>query len=142
MLRRLGDLLQERGEISSADIEKARMVQAENGGLFGQSLLRIGALSEDSLLETLSLQLGLDILSAASGLPDEQAIRETARQLQLNTRWLAEKQAVAWFTDREADTSSDRCTLVLTGIHPQDIELLEVIEARLALHGREKQVQG
>ena len=141
MLRRLGDLLQERGEISSADIEKARMVQAENGGLFGQSLLRIGALSEDSLLETLSLQLGLDILSAASGLPDEQAIRETARQLQLNTRWLAEKQAVAWFTDREGDPSSDRCTLVLTGIHPQDIELLEVIEARLALHGREKQVR-
>jgi general secretion pathway protein E len=140
MLRRLGDMLKESGKISSADIEKARMVQSENGGLFGQSLLRIGALSEDSLLETLSRQLGMEILTQASGLPEEQAIRETASQLRLNTRWLAEKQAVAWFTDTDESPSSTRRTLVLTGIHPQDIELLEVIEARLSSHAHQHQV--
>ena len=52
--RRIGDILLERGLVTSVDLERAARYQDEIGALFGQALLRLGALSEDMLLSVLS----------------------------------------------------------------------------------------
>ena len=54
--RRLGDLLIERGLASSGDIAKALAFQQQFGGRLGSILVRLGALSEESLLPVLCLQ--------------------------------------------------------------------------------------
>lgn len=141
MLQRIGDLLHERGLISSVDIDKALLVQSETGGLFGQSLLRIGAVSEDDLLAALADQLDLQLLTAPAALPEQDAIQEANRLLKLNPKWLAEKQAVAWFTQHSDALASPQRSLVLAGVNPQDIELKEVVEARLAQLAQSEQCQ-
>ena len=60
--RLLGELLVERGAVRPADLERALELQAAMGGRLGQLLVRIGALSEDQLLEVLSGQLGLPVM--------------------------------------------------------------------------------
>ena len=64
-LQTIGDSLHARGLISQADLTQATRLQAEAGGLLGQALLRIGAVSEEDLLRAQSEQLGLEVMSAS-----------------------------------------------------------------------------
>jgi hypothetical protein len=59
--RRLGDLLLELGIITKAQLDRALEDQRAYGGAIGERLVRIGALSEDLLIRTLSEQLGLPV---------------------------------------------------------------------------------
>ena len=58
----LGEMLVARGAIRPADLERALELQESVGGRLGSLLIRIGALSEDQLLEALSEQLELPLL--------------------------------------------------------------------------------
>jgi general secretion pathway protein E len=64
--RRIGDILLERGFVTATDVERAARYQGEIGALFGQALLRLGAVSEDVLLSALSDQLDLPVFDAGS----------------------------------------------------------------------------
>src|SRR5690606_30507586 len=66
---RLGDLLLAREAIRPADLERALELQAVMGGRLGHLLVRIGALSEDQLLEVLSAQLGVPVLGREAAIP-------------------------------------------------------------------------
>src|SRR3954465_3380274 len=59
----LGQILLARGLISEADVAKALSFQATFGGIMGGIMVRIGAVSEDAVLEGLSTQLGIDIMT-------------------------------------------------------------------------------
>ena len=59
--KQIGELLVERGFAQPSDIEKALHMQATSGGRIGSALVRIGALSEENLLVTLSDQLGVPV---------------------------------------------------------------------------------
>ena len=60
--RRIGDLLVARGLVSERDRAAALTLQQEIGGLLGQLLTRIGALSEGDLLRALAEQLDIPVL--------------------------------------------------------------------------------
>ena len=61
--RLLGHLLVERQIVSASDIQKALAFQEQFGGRIGSILVRLGALSEETLLPVLADQLGMPVLS-------------------------------------------------------------------------------
>lgn len=95
-LQTIGDSLQARGLVSQSDLTQATRLQAEAGGLLGQALLRIGAVSEEDLLAAQSEQLGLPIMNAdhVSIDPDDYARAMTT--LGLTARWLTSRQCALW----------------------------------------------
>ena len=61
----IGQRLLAQGRINEDDIERACQLQESVGGRFGSALIKIGALSEDHLLNALSAQLGAVPIAAA-----------------------------------------------------------------------------
>lgn len=95
---RLGELLLQRGMIRAADLERALELQGAVGGRLGGLLVRIGAVSEDQLLEALAEQLGLPLLGRDVLLPPDPAawgLPENA----LPVEWMLDQQAVVWQED-------------------------------------------
>jgi hypothetical protein len=62
--RLLGELLLDAGLLGVADLERGLALQQKIGGRLGSVLMRIGAVSEDNLLQVLSRQLGLPVMGA------------------------------------------------------------------------------
>ncbi|SJZ90209.1 GspE/PulE family protein [Novilysobacter spongiicola] len=95
----LGELLLAEGFIGAADLDRALDLQGRLGGRLGSVLMRIGALSEDNLLDTLSRQLGLPVLGVDLPLPDEDALRLAAMQAPAGVDWLVDQQLLLWQHD-------------------------------------------
>ena len=62
----LGQILLGRGKIGEEDLNKGLAFQSSVGGLLGAILIRIGAVSEDAVLDALSLQLGIELISTGA----------------------------------------------------------------------------
>jgi general secretion pathway protein E len=95
----LGELLVDGELVSRADLERALGLQARIGGRLGNVMMRIGALSEDNLLQSLARQLGLPVLGTDLPLPDEEAVREAAGLSALGLDWLVDQHALVWKGD-------------------------------------------
>ncbi|MBX3478326.1 MAG: Flp pilus assembly complex ATPase component TadA [Brevundimonas sp.] len=119
--RRLGERLLARGLVTPADVQNALALQAQNGGLIGLNLVRLGALSETSLLEALSEQLGLAVL-APEDAPAPDRIAAFLSEIGSPVSWWAEREAVAW-RDGDAPDSPILCAAV----QPLDTLLAERI---------------
>ncbi|HAI58551.1 MAG TPA: type II secretion system protein [Xanthomonadaceae bacterium] len=120
--QRLGELLVDRGLLNAADLQRALGVQAQLGGRLGQILVRLGALSEDSLLPVLAEQLGMPVLVAAEWPQDAAALRLDPA-LGIVADWFIDQGVVVW-TDAEG-----RCRLAARD--PLDPAVNELLEARL-----------
>ena len=94
--RLLGELLVEAGLLGEADLERGLALQQKIGGRIGSVLMRIGAVSEDNLLQVLSRQLGLPVMGVDVPMPDEDAVRLTAAQAPAGIDWLLDQQLLAW----------------------------------------------
>ena len=94
--RLLGELLVEAGMLGEADLERALALQQKIGGRIGSVLMRIGAVSEDNLLQVLSRQLGLPVMGIDVPLPDEDVVRLTAAQAPAGIDWLLDQQVLVW----------------------------------------------
>ncbi|MEI9964268.1 MAG: ATPase, T2SS/T4P/T4SS family [Caulobacteraceae bacterium] len=117
----LGDLLLGKGLISERELDLALTLQAEIGGLLGQVLVRIGAVSEGNLLQTLTEQLGLAVLAPEQAPSLEQAaafIKSSGSPL----AWWIDRQAIAWSAD-EAGSGPVICA----ALNPLDVGLRERI---------------
>ncbi len=99
-LQTIGDILHARGLVKQADLAQATRLQAEAGGLLGQALLRIGAVSEEDLLIAQSEQLGLPIMSADKVSIDPDDYSRAMKTLGLKSRWLTARNCAIW---QEAD---------------------------------------
>lgn len=95
--RRLGELLLSAGYITADDVDQALAYQRETPVLFGQALLRLGAVAEEHLLSTVSQQLDLPLLQPEALPMDEGLYGLAPAALGLPVRWLAEKAAVLWW---------------------------------------------
>jgi general secretion pathway protein E len=73
--RRLGELLVERQLATGNDVAKALAFQQQFGGRLGSILVRLGALSEETLLPLLAEQLGIPLLDSAECPLDAAALR-------------------------------------------------------------------
>ena len=120
--QRLGDLLIARGLLNAADLQRALGVQAQLGGRLGQILVRLGALSEDSLLPVLAEQLGMPVLVAAEWPQDATALRLDAAP-GIAVDWFIDQGVVPW---RDAEGRR-----LLAARDPLDPAVNELLEARL-----------
>jgi general secretion pathway protein E len=93
---RLGDILLAREAVRPADLERALELQAAVGGRLGQLLVRIGAVSEDQLLEVLSEQLRLPVLGRELALPLDPAEWGVPGSDVLSADWMLDQQVVLW----------------------------------------------
>ena len=113
--RRIGDILLAQGLVTALDLQRAARYQAEIGALFGQALLRVGAVSEDALLEALSRQLDLPVLTADDLPSSPLAYKQAAARLGLSINWLLQHDAVLWFIPPSQDV-----TAAAGGAEPRD----------------------
>lgn len=104
-IMRLSDILLTKGLITELDHRQALRMQEEVGGLIGQALIRLGALSEEDLLQALSKQLSLPIMMAED-ISESPNDYNTARdRLGLSSKWLAARRCAIWCTDHEGPIS-------------------------------------
>ena len=124
--RRLGEVLVERGLVRPADIANALSLQAQNGGLIGLNLVRLGALSEAQLLEVLSEQLNLPILAPEDS-PAPAKISAFLDEIRSPLGWWAEREAVAWRDDATEDQEVAAPRILCAAVQPMDPALAERI---------------
>ena len=89
---KIGQLLVERGLISRSDVEQALALQGEASILFGEALLRIGALSEEHLLSALSDQLHIPILDEGTAPDSNEPISTALERIGLDWTWARSQQ--------------------------------------------------
>ena len=102
--RRIGDILLDDGVVAADDVAAAAKFQSRVGGLFGQALLRVGALSEEVLLAALARQLDLPVLGPADLPEDPSAYRRSVEAVGLAPDFLLQHDAVIWFGTSAGDT--------------------------------------
>ena len=91
----IGEILLSRNQVQAVDVEKALQLQASVGGRIGSNLIRIGALSEDTLLSALSIQLSLPIFDT-DDLPDALEIYRFMVSCEENFEWFISREVVIW----------------------------------------------
>lgn len=94
--RLLGELLIDRQLISAGDVQKALAFQAQFGGRIGSVLVRLGALSEDSLVPVLSDQLGIPMLGGDEWPASGDAVRSVLGGAGYSLEWWLDNGVVAW----------------------------------------------
>ena len=94
--RLLCELLLDAGLLGVADLERGLALQQKIGGRLGSVLMRIGAVSEDNLLQVLSAQLGLPLLGQDVALPDVALVRATAALAPAGIDWSLDQQVLLW----------------------------------------------
>ena len=92
----LGQILLDRGEIGEDDLNKGLTFQSSVGGQLGAILIRIGAVSEDAVLDALSLQLGLDVISNENLPQDPMVYVATLQKSDIDTEWWIDQATLAW----------------------------------------------
>ncbi len=99
MAKKLGELLIEAGFIQQEELDKALKIQESVGGRLGAVLIRIGAVSEDSLLQVLSPQLDVPILLPQHHLPDDPTLFSFLSQSKIKFDWFIDQGVVIWPID-------------------------------------------
>lgn len=92
----LGEHLLSKGLIAPHDLEKATTFQGQIGGRFSTILMRIGAISEENLLQELSCLLGMRVLEAQMIPSDPQLILSAIRQSGIELDWWLDQEVLIW----------------------------------------------
>jgi general secretion pathway protein E len=100
-MRRLGSLLIERRLLSEGDLARALSFQQMYGGRLGAILIRLGAISEDYVLECLSTQLALPIITQDTLPQDPQVYVTAVRRFGIDAEWWFDQSALVWIDDKE-----------------------------------------
>jgi len=98
----LGAMLVAAGLIGETDLERALKLHERIGGRLGSVLMRIGALSEDNLLNMLKQQLELPVMGETVPAPDEDAVRVAALASPVGLDWLLDQQVLVWAGDDDS----------------------------------------
>lgn len=96
LMARLGELLIQANLVNAQDIQRALDFQSRFGGKLGAVLIRMGAISEDSLLNTLSQQLGLPVMDNANIPTDATPLMQLIELSGIEKDWWLDQELVAW----------------------------------------------
>lgn len=94
--RLLGEILQAEGLVRAEDVQRALDMQRRIGGRIGALLMRVGAISEDTLLDALARQLDLPVVGREVAEPDEAVLREAMLDGAINADWMLDQQVLLW----------------------------------------------
>ncbi|MDN3920964.1 GspE/PulE family protein [Roseateles violae] len=112
----IGELLLAKGLVKPAEIKNALLVQERQGGRIGEVLVRLGAISTQTLYAALAEQLACPLLSAEQF--DEAGLRATMSALRLPMSWWLDRQVLLW---QEAGD------LLVASADPLDIDVREAL---------------
>ena len=87
----LGQMLLARSLVTAADLDRALAAQRQLDARLGRTLVRLGALSEDSLLPVLAEQLGIDIMTEESLRARAADMLRTVATLGIDAAWFVER---------------------------------------------------
>lgn len=118
-MHQLGEILIERGLVSAEDYAAALATRRDTPGEVLPALLRMGAVSEDDLLDLLSAQFHLPLL-AADARPPLEAVRAAIAPLGASVRWFVEHDVIVW--------RDDEGVLNAAGPRLHDVAIQEAIE--------------
>lgn len=130
--RRLGEILIERQIVSAADISKALAFQEQFGGRIGSVLVRLGALSEETLIATLADQLGMPVLQGREWPENGEAIRSALDFSNFALSWWQNNGVAAWVRPSEESEGSACAPLLVVARDPLDPVVNEALERGLA----------
>jgi general secretion pathway protein E len=116
----LGQLLISKELISPVDLEKALELQQKISARIGAILIRIGALSEDSLLPVLAEQLQMPLLTSNDLPSDYRALHSWLAETGLTPDWWLDQETLAW---EQADGS-----VACVARDPLDNNISEILE--------------
>ena len=122
----IGQLLIFRGLISASDLDKALELREKISARLGAILIRIGALSEDSLLPVLADQLNMPLLSDGELPSDYGVLHRWLAETGITPDWWLDQETLAW---EKADG-----TVICTSRDPLDNSINEILER--AFQGR------
>ncbi len=92
----LGECLLEKGLITRDDLQKAESFQKRIGGRTAAVLTRIGAISEDKLLQVLSEMLRIPVADAQELPMDPRVFCQTMEQSHIESDWWLDQEALVW----------------------------------------------
>ena len=92
----LGQILIGRKAVSEGDLQKALSVQSTVGGRLGAILIRIGAVAEDTVLEAVRDQNGLEIIAGAALPQDPATYLESVAASGIGLDWWIDQSVLAW----------------------------------------------
>jgi len=118
--QRLGQWLVAQQIVGQADIDRALAWQREQGGRLGAILVRMGALSEESLYAALSQQCALPLLDDPRVWQGD-SVAAAMRGWPMSGAWWLRQRAIPWL---DADAA-----LHLAAVDPLDAELRETLAA-------------
>lgn len=93
---RLGEMLVAEGLVTRADVAKALTFQQQFGGRIGSILVRLGAVSEESLLPVLGRQLDMPLLDMADWPAEPEMFLAALSTSGLPREWWVDHGVVAW----------------------------------------------
>ena len=96
MNKLIGELLIERGLVQPDDIKKALQLQQSVGGRIGAGLVRMGSISEESLLEVLAQQLEIPVVQTGKDMPDASALFTFIKHSLLDINWCIDNRVLIW----------------------------------------------
>jgi type IV pilus assembly protein PilB len=79
--KRIGEVLLERGVITRAHLDEAVEHQKQQGGLFGQALIKLGHATEEEIALALTAQYGFPYLPLDNYEIDEEVVVSVSEQL-------------------------------------------------------------
>ena len=94
--KRLGEMLLDKACISESDLKKAIAFQMQFGGRLGAILIRLGAVSEQDVLENLSVQLGYDIVQRENIPINSEPYFECLERTGIESNWWLESDTLLW----------------------------------------------
>lgn len=95
----LGQQLLQAGSVQEKDLEKALLYREKLGGDVGTILIRLGAISEESLLQAYSQFYRVDILDPTELPSGADVFREVIDESGFVLDWWLDREVVAWKTD-------------------------------------------
>ncbi len=116
----LGQFLVQSATVTVEEVEQALEIQQKVGGRIGALLLRIGAISEEVLLDAISEQLGIEIIGNDTELPSVMQFSECIHSSAINSQWLLKQQVLIW--------NIDESTIAYTGKDFINNEVLTTLE--------------
>ncbi|MCB2108315.1 MAG: Flp pilus assembly complex ATPase component TadA, partial [Rhodobacteraceae bacterium] len=92
----IGEILLRQGAVLEGDLQKALTLQESVGGRMGALLVRIGAVSEDIVLDALHRQIGLDVMAGAALPQDPSVYLQTIEASGIELDWWIDQAVLAW----------------------------------------------
>jgi general secretion pathway protein E len=92
----LGEMLLARGVVNTEDLEKGEAFRNRIGGRLGPILVRLGAVSEDNLLQVLTEVLRMPLLEAGDLPLDPAAYLEVVKSSGIELDWWLDQEVLGW----------------------------------------------